>query len=406
MIDGKGEPGVGVIAVIPARGGSKGVPRKNVRPLCGRPLIAWAIQAARRAETVDRIVVSTDDDEIASVSRQWGAEVVRRPAALSGDTAPSEAALLHALEELGVRDGILAFLQCTAPLMLPEDIDGTVGAARTADTAFTAAPWHGFLWQDGPGGPIPVGHDSTRRPMRQEQRGLYREVGAVYAMGVEGFLRARHRFYGRTVLYPIAPERAVEIDDETDFALAEALMARRLRRERAAPLPRPVGAVITDFDGVLTDNRVAVDGWGGEAVTCHRGDGWAVARLREAGVPVLVLTQEANPAVRRRCDKLGVECIVAQGAKLPALRAWLEGRGIDPQSAVYVGNDVPDVPCMGYVGCGVAPQDAYPEARRAARIVLEAPGGGGCLRELASMVLGDELGTKEEGLHGAAADCG
>jgi len=231
-------------------------------------------------------------------------------------------------------------------------------------------------------------------------------VGAVYAMGIAGFLRARHRFYGRTVLHPIPAERALEIDDETDFLLAEALMARRLRRERASRLPRPVRAVITDFDGVLTDNRVAVDGSGSEAVTCHRGDGWAMARLREAGVRVLVLTQEENPVARRRCEKLGVECLVAPGSKLAVLQAWLQRGGIDPRAAVYVGNDVPDVPCMGYVGCGIAPQDAYPEAKRAAQIVLDAPGGGGCLRELASMVLENvsENGLgDEEGLHGAAA---
>ncbi|MFS8639951.1 MAG: acylneuraminate cytidylyltransferase [Symbiobacteriaceae bacterium] len=392
---------MGVLAVIPARGGSKGLPRKNVRLLCGRPLIAWTIEAAQRAETVDRVVVSTDDGEIAGVSRQWGAEVVWRPAEISGDTAPSEAALLHALEQLGVREGTLAFLQCTAPLMLPEDIDGTVRAAAGADVAFTASPWHGFLWQDGPEGPLPVGHDKVRRPMRQERQGLYREVGAVYAMGIEGFLRARHRFFGRTVLYPIPPERAVEIDDETDFAVAEALMTRRLRRERAARLPRPVRAVIADFDGVLTDNRVAVDGAGQETVVCHRGDGWAVARLQEAGVRVLVLTQEEHPAVRQRCRKLAVECIVARGPKLPLLQAWLDRWGIDARSAVYVGNDEPDVPCMGYVGCGVAPQDAYPQARRAAQIVLEAPGGRGCLRELAALILGDE-----EGLYGTAAHRG
>ncbi len=223
------------LAVIPARGGSKGLPRKNIRPLCGKPLIAWTIDAALRARQVGRVVVSTDDPEIASVSRALGAEVIWRPPALAGDDSPSEAALVHALSVLGVDRGRLAFLQCTAPLMLPQDIDGTLELLEAADSAFTATPWHGFVWRqamDGmpPGSPrlVPVGHSLNFRPRRQDRRGLFLEVGAVYAMDAAGFLKARRRFFGRVSLYPVPRERSVEIDDETDFVLAEALLARRL----------------------------------------------------------------------------------------------------------------------------------------------------------------------------------
>ena len=121
-----------VIALIPARGGSKGIPRKNLQSLAGKPLIAHTIEHARQARSVGRVVVSTDDAEIAAVSKQYGAEVVWRPAAISGDTASSESALLHALEYLqqteGYESDLLVFLQCTSPLTLPEDIDGTVQA--------------------------------------------------------------------------------------------------------------------------------------------------------------------------------------------------------------------------------------------------------------------------------------
>jgi len=247
---------LGAVAIIPARGGSKGVPRKNVRPLCGRPLIGWMLEAAQRAARVARVVVSTDDPEIAAVSRRSGAAVVWRPRRLSGDTVPSEAVLVHALQALGIRSGTLAFLQCTAPLILPEDIDGTLALLEEADTAFTATPWHGFPWvvESGPyaeapgealeparAGPAgtelarrralmaePLGHSRTQRPLRQQRRGLFLEVGAVYAMDVAGFLRAGHRFFGRTALYPIPRERSIEIDEELDLVLAEALLRRRL----------------------------------------------------------------------------------------------------------------------------------------------------------------------------------
>lgn len=374
------------IAIIPARGGSKGVPRKNVRPLCGKPLIVWSIESAQAAKSISRVVVSTDDPEIAVVSQRAGAEVVWRPAELSGDQASSEAALLHALQVLGIREGALAFIQCTAPLLLPADIDGTVAALHSADSAFTATPSHKFLWRSSPEGVVPLGHDRAARPMRQQMTGEYMEVGAVYAVRVERFLTERTRFAGRSAVYPIPDERSLEIDTETDFQLAEALMRLRLASMRAASLPPNLRAVVTDFDGVLTDNTVVVHETGREAVRCHRGDGWALSQLKSLGLEVLILTNERNPVVRHRADKLGVECIVTDD-KLDVLRQWLSQRRIPAEDVVYVGNDAPDVPCMLHVGCGVAPSDAQPVALRAARIVLERRGGEGCLRELVELVM-------------------
>lgn len=374
------------LAVIPARGGSKGLPRKNVRLLCGKPMIAWTIAAAQRSRSVGRIVVSTDDEEIARVSRACGAEVIMRPPELAGDDVPSEPVLLHALQEAGVASGVLVFLQCTSPLTLPEDIDGTVARLSAGfDSAFTATRRRRFAWQWTADGAVPIGHQKSHRPPRQHLSDQYEEVGAVYAVRVGAFIRSRHRFAGRTAVYEIPPDRSVEIDDELDFLMAEALLRRRLRSEKAVLLPARVEAIVMDFDGVLTDNRVLVSEAGVEAVLCHRGDGWALARLKESGVRLLVLSSETNPVVRRRCEKLGVECIVTD-EKLPAMQAWLRRRGIDPASTCYVGNDVPDVPCMQASGCGVAPADAGPEALAAADLVLDTPGGHGCLRELAELI--------------------
>ncbi|HHW09099.1 MAG TPA: acylneuraminate cytidylyltransferase [Firmicutes bacterium] len=375
------------LAIIPARGGSKGLPRKNVLPFCGLPLIAWTIKAAQEAKTVGRVVVSTDDAEIAEVSLQYDAEVIWRPKEISGDEAPSEAALLHALSSLGVSEGTLAFLQCTAPLMLPEDIDGTVAALAQADTAFTAVPWHRFIWKKTAAGGEPVAHSKTSRPLRQQREPLFLEVGAVYALDIAGFLTHRHRFFGRVAIHLIDPERSLEIDDHTDFLLAETLMRRQLNRRRAALLPRAPQALVMDFDGVLTDNRVGVDEDGKETVVCHRGDGWAISRLREAGLSLLALTNELNGSVKKRCEKLKIECLATSGPKLPVLKDWLRRRDIDPGAMIYIGNDDPDIPCMQYAACAVAPSDAAEGARRIAQIVLETKGGHGCIRELAELLL-------------------
>lgn len=377
------------VAIIPARGGSKGVPRKNVRLLCGKPLIVWTIEAALQAPTVGRVVVSTDDDEIGDVALRHGAEVVERPAQLSGDDSPSEAALLHALDHLRIDDGALAFLQCTSPLMLPADIDGTLHKLKQWDSAFTATPSYTFDWDSSPSGATPVGHSKTHRPMRQQRAARYTEVGAVYALRVNDFRRERRRFVGTTAIHPLPRERAIEIDDEHEFFLAEALLHRRLQRQRRSALPAKLEAIVFDFDGVFTDNRVVVHESGAEAVTCHRGDGWALQRLKEMGVKLLVLTNESNPVARRRCEKLQIECIATQGRKLPFLQTWLRRKGVQPRNVCFVGNDEPDVECMQFVGCGIAPADAYPEAKQASRVVLNAKGGHGCIRELVALLQGE-----------------
>ncbi|RUL87166.1 acylneuraminate cytidylyltransferase [Tautonia sociabilis] len=379
-----------IIAVIPARGGSKGLPRKNVLPVAGKPLLGWTVEAARASRLVGRVVVSTDDPEIAAVALRFGAEVVDRPAELSGDSASSESALLHTLDVLRGREGyepdLLAFLQCTSPLTAPEDIDGTIEALerQSADTALAVVPFHYFLWRpDGTG----INHDKARRPLRQEREPQFLEAGAVYAMKVPGFRAAKHRFFGKTALYEMPAERRWEIDDPADLEIAGALLRRREAADRQARLPDRLGALVFDFDGVFTDNRVTVLDEGREAVVCDRSDGLGLERLRRAGWPMLVLSKESHPIVSSRCAKLKLECIQGIDEKLPVLLRWLESRGVSPEEALYLGNDVNDLPCLGAVGCPVAVADAYPEAIEASRIVLSRPGGRGALRELADLIL-------------------
>ncbi len=219
------------LVIIPARGGSKGIPRKNLRLLADKPLVAHAIDAARKARSVHRIVVSTDDEEIAAVSLQYGAEVVRRPDEISGDTASSETALLHALESLRRTEGYeperVVFLQCTSPLTLPEDIDGTVRAFQDekADSALAVTPFHYFLWRlDDQGNAVGINHEKSLRLLRQKQAPQFLETGAVYVMNTKGFREAKHRFFGKTALYVMPPERCLEIDEDIDFRIAEVLL--------------------------------------------------------------------------------------------------------------------------------------------------------------------------------------
>ena len=281
------------------------------------------------------------------------------------------------------------FLQCTSPLTLPEDIDGTVHAllAEEAEPRVTVAPFHYFLWQpDDTGNAVGINHDKRVRPRRQDRPPQYRETGAVYVMRTGGFRQYRHRFFGKTVMHVVPEERSLEIDELADLGVAEILLRNR-GPQKADALPDKISAVVFDFDGVFTDNRVLVAQDGSESVACNRSDGWALAQLRKTGLSLLVLSTEANSVVETRCRKLGLECLYNAADKRAMLEAWLAARQIPWGETIYVGNDVNDLSCMRAAGCAVAVHDAYPEAKSRVRIVLEADGGHGAVREIANLVL-------------------
>lgn len=377
-----------VLAVVPARGGSKGIPRKNLQLVGGRPLVAHTIRAALRAELVDAVVVSTDDPEIARAATDGGAEVSQRPADISGDSASSESTLLHVLSD-GARPEVVLMLQCTSPLVRPEDIDACARAVLEgrADCAFTVTPDHSFLWRYEGDRLVAVNHDQSSRLPRQAAEPQYLETGAVYAMRTSGFVEHRHRFFGHVTGVEVPHGRAVEVDDEVDLTIARQLWSTLESADRRDLLPHRTEALVLDFDGVLTDDLVITHEDGREAVRCSRRDGLGLERLRGIGLRLLVISKERNPVVAARCEKLGLECIQSVDDKAPTLRAWAEREGIALESVVYVGNDINDIPCLAIAGCSVVVADAHPDTVAHAHFQLRAPGGHGAVRELADLIL-------------------
>lgn len=148
-----------------------------------------------------------------------------------------------------------------------------------------------------------------------------------------------------------------------------------------------IDLLILDFDGVLTDNRVYVTQNGEEAVACHRGDGWGIHLLQEAGIEVVILSTERNPVVSVRAKKLGIECKQNCSDKAAATQEMIELRALSGDTVMYVGNDTNDVSAMALVGHPVAPADAHPDILKIAKIVTQAKGGYGVVRELADTLL-------------------
>jgi len=380
-------------AIIPARGGSKSIPRKNLKLLAGLPLIAHTITAARQARAIRQVYVTTDDAEIAAVSRHYGAEVIERPAALASDTASSESAVIHALEVMAKSFNdvpeIAVFLQCTTPFTTAAHIDGLVAkrAAEDADCALIVRRTHAFLWTTGTDGvPTGVNHDYRARPRRQDRQAEFIETGAGYAFKRDGFLAARHRFFGKLALYEALDVPALEIDDPEDFERIEALMRAR-PPQSGRPLPDALDLLVFDFDGVMTDDRVFVDETGREGVFCSRGDGLGLEMMRKAGLPMLVLSKEKNPVVAARCKKLGLECVQGIDDKLTRLKQLCAERGLRLSHCIYMGNDVNDLPCMTAVGFAAAPADARGEAKAKADLIVTELGGKGAVRALCDLLL-------------------
>ncbi|WP_425830319.1 cytidylyltransferase domain-containing protein [Streptomyces fractus] len=417
-----------VLAVIPARGGSKGVPAKNLAPVGGVPLVARAVRECLATRQVTDVVVSTDDAAIAAAARDAGAEVVTRPVAIAGDKSSSEAAVLHAMDAHEALHGaavdVVLLVQCTSPFLVREDIDAVVGAIldKGADSALTVASFHGFVWRDAAdepqqtsvqqaaveGGGVAVladrktatggygvNHDKSQRQMRQDRPQDLLETGAVYGMETSGFRRHEHRFFGRTELVRTDPARVLEIDDPHDLARARAL-APLFDQQSALPSKEDIDAVVIDFDGTQTDDKVLIDSEGREFVTVHRGDGLGIAALRRSGLELLILSTEVNPVVAARARKLKIPVLHGIDRKDLALKQWCEEQGIAPERVLYVGNDVNDLPCFALAGWPVAVASAHDVVRGAARAVTTVPGGEGAIREIASWILGPSLDSLDK----------
>lgn len=381
-----------ICAIIPARGGSKGVPRKNIKLLAGKPLIAYTIEHALRARQVNRTIVSTDDAEIAKVARQYGAEVVTRPPELATDTASAESVLLHVLSFLEQKEGytpsLVVLLQATSPLRLPDDIDNAIDTlnAAGADSLFSCSQSHNFYWRLEDARPVSVNYDYQHRPRRQDFTPEYIENGSIYVTKTQILKQHGNRIGGRITFYEMNPLDSFQIDTEEDFLLLEQLFLLRHRRHAVDKL-EGVELLVLDFDGVLTDNRVLVSQDGKESVMCHRGDGLGIERLRQAGIPVVVISKETNVVVSARCHKLDIPCFQNATDKLAVLKQVAEAHNVDLDKVAYVGNDVNDIASIKAAGAGIAVADAHPEVTVVADIVLRNSGGHGAVREICDLIL-------------------
>jgi YrbI family 3-deoxy-D-manno-octulosonate 8-phosphate phosphatase len=401
-----------ILALIPARGGSKGIPRKNIRNFAGYPLVAWSIAAAKQASCVTRIIVSTDDAEIAAIAREHGAEApFLRPSELAEDNTTDLPVFEHALqwleEKAGYQPEILVQLRPTSPIRPKDCVDHAVNILMEhadADCVRGVVPAgqnpHKMWRLAGDGQPMmPLlqveGIDEPYNTPRQLLPPVYWQTGHIDAIRIST-IKQKKSLTG-DVIYPLVIDSryTVDIDNLSDWVRYEALVASGLEMvvpgKRRRSMPEKIDLIISDFDGVLTDNRVWVDQDGKEIVAAYRSDSIRIRELRERGIDVLILSSEVNRVVEARAKKIGVEAIHGIGIqeKGNVMREVLQQKNIKAENVIFIGNDLNDLPCFEIAGWSVAVADAYPEVIRAADFVLSKPGGHGALRELCDLILKD-----------------
>ncbi len=219
-----------IVAIIPARGGSKGIPKKNIVPFRGKPLLAWSILHARRAKLVDGVFVSTDNEEIAKVALRYGAKVIKRPAEISGDTATSESALEHAVTSIREHEGLeiayVVFLQATSPVREPIDIDNAIRKIKTerADSLFSGAELRDFgIWARKNGKLTSVNYDYRTPLRRQEVPEQYVANGSIYVFKPKTLFRFHNRLGGKIALSEMELWKSFEIDELEDLEFCETI---------------------------------------------------------------------------------------------------------------------------------------------------------------------------------------
>jgi N-acylneuraminate cytidylyltransferase len=402
----------GILALIPARGGSKGIPRKNIRNFAGFPLLAWSIAAGRQSQSVTRVIVSTDDEEIAAVARRHGAETpFLRPAEFAQDHTTDLPVFEHALDWLAENEGyepeIVIQLRPTSPIRPKDCVDNAIHILlnhEEADCVRGVVPagqnphkmWR-FAGEGQPMKPLleVEGIAEPYNAPRQILPPVYWQTGHIDAIRVST-IKQKHSLTG-DVIYPLVidPRYTVDIDNLSDWAKYEALASSGLEIVTPGttfvakrPMPEKINLIISDFDGVITDNRVWVNEEGTEFVAAYRSDSIGVQLLRAMGIEVMILSSEPNRVVEARARKMGVHVIHGVGIheKGRVMREVLELKNIRAETVIYIGNDLNDLPCFEVAGWSVAVPDAYPEVIQAADFILSKPGGHGALREVCDLI--------------------
>ena len=386
------------VAFIPVRGGSKSIPLKNIRPMCGKPLVYWTVKAACDCKFIDKVYVATDSEKIKEAVesfRMSKVEVIGRSAESASDTASTESAMLEFAE--GREFDNIVLIQATSPMLQGSDLDKGFALYEEEDTdsVLSVVRQKRFHWAADENGHVnPTNYDVFKRPRRQEFDGYLVENGAFYITGREDLLETKNRVSGRMKAVEMNEDTFFEIDELSDWVIIEALMKKNgfvsdeedfklSVREELKKKAADIKIFLTDSDGCLTDGGMYYTENGDELKKFNTKDGMGFKLLREKGIITGIITGEDVNMVRRRAEKLKMEEVhCGIGDKLPVVKEICEKYGCTLENVAYVGDAINDVEVLKSVGMGFSVSNAIEAAKEAACYVTERKGGDAALREI------------------------
>jgi len=377
-----------VYAIILARSGSKGIKNKNLQIISDKSLLEFSINAALHSSNVDNVFVSSDSNDYLKLAKVAGAIPVSRPSKLSDDTASSEEAILHVLDSIKKSDfempKSIIFMQCTSPFTTSLDLDEAYDKfiEEGLDSLFSAIHFHGFLWNaESLNG---INHDeSLVRKRRQDIDSEILENGAFYIFKTNFFISEKNRFLGKKGYYLQEKIKGFEIDDNIDLEINRFIHKKFILYKNKISIDR-IKLIVSDFDGVFTNNTLSTDKNGNESVVTSKADSLALTIFKKnfPNIPIIVLTSEQNISVKKRCEKLKIECFQAKQDKKYFLKKYLLDNDISKENVVYIGNDKNDISCLKYVGYPIVVNDCDSTIIDSSYLILNSKGGEGAIKEL------------------------
>ena len=383
------------VAFIPVRGGSKSIPLKNIKKICGRPLVYWTVKAASSCGYVDKVYVSTDSDVIKETVEAFSreddvfskVEVIGRSKESASDTASTESAMLEFAEKYDFDNIVL--VQATSPLLTGDDLERGFEKFNSPDTdsVLSVVKQKRFHWDENEEGiAYPTNYDVFNRPRRQEFKGYYVENGAFYITSKKLLLSSRNRVSGNIRLVEMSEDSFFEIDEPSDWIIIEALM----RRNGLAPVVglKNIKLFLTDCDGCLTDGGMYYSEKGDELKKFNTRDGVAFGLLRKKGILTGIVTGENVELNKRRVEKLKLDYYAPGcGDKLGYVKEVCSKLGISLDEVAYVGDDLIDIPLLKEVGLSCCPSDASKKVKEIVNYVSPVKGGDGVIRDVVDMLL-------------------
>jgi N-acylneuraminate cytidylyltransferase len=380
------------IAFIPARCGSQSIPLKNVKDLCGKPLIYWSLKALSNSSNIDKIYVATDCNEIKEVVKGFHLKKVsiyNRNKVNASNTATTESVMLEFIDNNNFdNEDLFILVQATTPFVTNNDFDIAISQLKKeeADSLLSCVRTKRFFWNKNG---EPINYNYMSRPRRQEFDGILMENGAFYINKIKNIKRHKNRLSGKIVIYEMPEFTATEADEEDDWIILEQLMYKYIVPKQTSNIK--IKLFVTDVDGVLTDAGMYYDENGNELKKFNTHDGMGFKLLREKGIKTAIITSENTNIVKNRAKKLKADYLyqgrLHQG-KLDAVKEICKQENIELGEVAYIGDDINDKELLEQVSLFACPRNAVDTIKSIPNIIkLKKAGGNGAVREFIEIIL-------------------